>query len=69
VEDIKTRRLEWAGPIMSMEDERIKKDGKCHNTRHVRKPKTRWEEAILREILECENGRDEQKTERNGGVL
>jgi hypothetical protein len=35
----------------------------------VRKPRTRWEDAILREILEYEDGRDEQKTERNGGVL
>jgi hypothetical protein len=43
--------------------------GKCHNTRQVGKPRTRWEDVILREISEYEDGRDEQKTGRTGGVL
>ena len=41
VDDIKIRRLGWAGHIVRMEDERISKkvlNGKFHNTRPVGKP-------------------------------
>ncbi|GFG39577.1 hypothetical protein Cfor_01007, partial [Coptotermes formosanus] len=45
VEDIKIRRLGWAGHIIRMEDERIRKmvlNGRFHNTRPVRRPRARW---------------------------
>ena len=41
MDDIKIRRLGWAGHIVRMEDERISKkvlNGKFHNTRPVGKP-------------------------------
>ena len=45
MDNIKIRRLGWAGCIVRMEDERIPKkvpNGKFHNTRLVGKPQTRW---------------------------
>jgi uncharacterized Rossmann fold enzyme len=45
VEDIKIRRLEWAGHIIRMEEERIPKkkflNGNFHTTRPVGRPRTR----------------------------
>jgi len=44
VEDIKIRRLEWAGHIIRMEEERTPKkvlNGNFHTTRPVRRPRTR----------------------------
>jgi hypothetical protein len=49
VEDIKIRRLEWAGRIIGMEEERIpKKDlnGNFHTTRLVGRPRTRWADVV-----------------------
>jgi len=47
-------------------------NGKCHNTRQVGKPGIRLEDVVLRDttqILEYEDGGDERKTEKNGGVF
>jgi len=47
-------------------------NGKCHNTRKVGKPGIRWEDVVLRDttqILEYEDGGDEQKAEKNGGAF
>jgi hypothetical protein len=44
VEDIKIRRLEWAGHVIIMEEGRIPKkvlNGKFHNTRPVGRPRIR----------------------------
>jgi hypothetical protein len=51
MDDIKIRRLGWAGRIVRMEDERIPKkilNGKFHNKRLVVKPQTRWQDVIQR---------------------
>ena len=52
VGDIKIRRLEWAGHIIRMEDERIPKNvhnGKFHNTRPAGKPRKRWEDVVRKD--------------------
>jgi hypothetical protein len=53
-----------------LEGKRIPKkilNGKCHNRRPVGKPRTRWEDVLkdTSQILEYEDGGDEQKTEKN----
>jgi len=55
VEDIKIRRLEWAGHIIGMEEERIPKEGlngNFHTTRPVGRPRTRWVDAVQRDALQ-----------------
>jgi hypothetical protein len=55
VEDIKIRRLEWAGHIMRMEEERIPKkvlNGNFHTTRPVGRPRTRWADMVQRDTLQ-----------------
>jgi hypothetical protein len=55
VENIKIRRLEWAGHIIRMEQERIPKkvlNGKFHTTRPVRRPRNRWEDVVQRGALQ-----------------
>jgi hypothetical protein len=55
VEDIKIRRLEWAGHIIRMEEERIPKkvlNGYLHTTRPVGRPRTRWEDVVQRDALQ-----------------
>jgi hypothetical protein len=55
VEDIKIRRLERAGHILRMEEERIPKKvltGHFHTTRPVRRPKTRWADVDQRGALQ-----------------
>jgi hypothetical protein len=45
VENIIIRRLEWAGHIIRMEEERIPKkvlNSNFHTTRPVGRPRTRW---------------------------
>jgi hypothetical protein len=45
VEDIKIKRLEWAGDIKWIEEERISKkvlNGNFHITRPVGRPRIRW---------------------------
>jgi hypothetical protein len=59
-----------------MEDRRVIKkvyfNGKFHNTRQVGKTRTRMRissEGTRHRSVEYENGEDEQKTKKNGGVV
>jgi hypothetical protein len=55
VEDIKIRRLGWAGHIIRMEEERIPKrvlNGNFHTTRPVGRPRTRWADVVQRDALQ-----------------
>jgi hypothetical protein len=55
VEDIKIRRLEWAGHIIRMVEERIPKkvlNGNFHTTRPVGRPRTRWADVVRRDTLQ-----------------
>jgi hypothetical protein len=55
MEDIKIRRLVWAGHIIRMEDERIPEmvlNGRFHNTRPVGRPRARWADAVQRDSLQ-----------------
>ena len=50
MEDIKIRRLEWAGHIIRIEEERIPKkvlNGNFHTTRPV--GRTRWADVVQRD--------------------
>ena len=52
VEDIKFRRLGWAGHIIRMEEQRIPKrvlHGNFHITRPVGRPRTRWADVVQRD--------------------
>ena len=55
MEDIKIRRLEWAGRIIRMEEERIPKKaikGNFHATRPVGRPRTRCADMVQRDALQ-----------------
>jgi hypothetical protein len=55
VDNIKIRRLEWAGHIIRMEEERITKkvlNGNFHTTRSVGRPRTRWADVVQRDALQ-----------------
>jgi len=55
VEDIKIRRLVWAGLIIKMEEERIPKkvlSGNFYTTRPVGRPRTRWADVVQRDALQ-----------------
>jgi hypothetical protein len=55
VEDIKIRRLELAGHIMRMEEERILKkvlNGNFHTTRPLGRPRTRRADVVGRDALQ-----------------
>ena len=55
VEDIKIRRLEWAGHIIRMEKERIPKkvlNGNFHTTRPVGRPRNRRADVVQRDALQ-----------------
>jgi hypothetical protein len=55
VDDIKIRRLGWAGNIIKMEEERIPKrvlHGNFHTTRPVGRPRTRWADVVQRDALQ-----------------
>jgi hypothetical protein len=55
VEDIKIRRLEWAGRIIRMEEERIPKkvlNENFHTTRPVGRPRSRWADVVHRDTLQ-----------------
>jgi hypothetical protein len=75
VEDIKTRRLEWAGTIIRMEDERIQKrvlNGNFHTTMPVGRPRTRWADVVQRDALQLlgiRGGGVKLQIGMNGGVL
>jgi hypothetical protein len=67
VEDIKTRRLEWAGHIIRMEKERIQKkkvlNGNFHTTSPMGRPRTRWADVVQRDALQTAgNKRMEEKS-------
>jgi hypothetical protein len=52
VEDIKIRRLGWAGRIVRLEEERIPKrvlNGDFHTTRPMGRPRTRWVDVVQRD--------------------
>jgi hypothetical protein len=54
VDDIKIRRLGWAGHIIGMEEERIPKqvlNGNFHTTRPVGRPRTRWADVVQGDAL------------------
>jgi hypothetical protein len=54
VEDIKIRRLGWAGHTIRMKEERIPKkvlNRNFHTTRPVGKPRTRWADVVQRDEL------------------
>ena len=56
MEDIKIRRLEWAGHIIRMEEERIPQkkvlNVNFHTTRTVRRPRNRWADVFQRDALQ-----------------
>jgi len=55
VEDIKFRRLGWAGHIIRMEEQRIPKRGlnrNFHTARPVGRPRTRWVDMVQRDARE-----------------
>jgi len=55
VEDIKIRRLGWAGHIIRREKERIPKmvfNRNFHITRPVGRPRTRWADVVQRDVLQ-----------------
>ena len=52
VQDIKFRRLGYAGHIIRMEEQRIPKrvlNGKFHTARPVGRPRTRWADVVQRD--------------------
>jgi len=55
LEDTKIRRLEWAGHIIRMEEERIPKNvlnGNFHTTRPVGRPRTKWADVVQRDAVQ-----------------
>jgi hypothetical protein len=55
VDDIKIRRLGWAGHIIRMEEESIPNrvlNGNFHITRPVGRPRTRWTDVVQRDVLQ-----------------
>jgi len=55
VDDIKVRRLGWAGLIVRVEEKRISKkvlSGEFYNTYSMGKPRTRWEDIVQRDVLQ-----------------
>jgi hypothetical protein len=55
VEDIKIRRLGWAGHIKRMEEERIPKkvlNGNFYTTRPVERPRNIWADMVQRDVLQ-----------------
>jgi hypothetical protein len=55
VEDFKIRRLEWAGHIIEMKEERIPKkvlNGNFHTTRPVGRPRNRRAYVVQKDALQ-----------------
>jgi hypothetical protein len=55
MKNINIRRLELAGHIKRMEEERIPKkvlNGNFHTTRPVGRPRTRWADVVQRDALQ-----------------
>jgi hypothetical protein len=54
VEDIKIKRLGWAGHVIRMEEKSIQKkvlNGTFYNTRPVGRPRTIWADVVQRDAL------------------
>ena len=69
VEDIKSRRLGWAGHIIRMEKERIPKkilNGNFFTTRPVGRPRTRWADVVQRDALQLLGIRGRSRRAENG---
>jgi hypothetical protein len=69
VEDIKIRRLGWAGHIIRMEEERNQKkilNGTFYNTRPAGRQRTRWEDMVQRDALQLLGMRRWRRRARNG---
>jgi hypothetical protein len=69
VEDIKIRRLGWAGHIIRMEEERIPKkvlNGNFLTTRSVGRPRTRWADVVQRYGLQLLGIRGWRRRAENG---
>jgi hypothetical protein len=69
VEDIKIRRLEWAGDIIRMEEERITKkvlNGNFHTTRTVGRPRTRRTDVVETNALQLLGMRGWRRRGANG---
>jgi hypothetical protein len=55
VEDIKIRRMEWAGHVIRMKEKRIPRkvlNGNFHTKRPVGRPRTRWANVVQRDALQ-----------------
>jgi hypothetical protein len=68
VEDIKIKRLGWAGHIIRMEEGRIPKkvlNRKFHNTRPVGRPRIRWEDAVQKDALQILGTREWRRRAEN----
>jgi hypothetical protein len=68
VEDIKIRRLEWAGHIITMEEERVPKmvlNGNFHTTRPVGRPRTRWADVVQRDAFQLLGTRGRRRRAAN----
>jgi hypothetical protein len=55
VEDIKIRKLDWAGHIIKKKKKRIPKkvlNGNFHTKRPVGRPRTRWADVVQRDALQ-----------------
>jgi hypothetical protein len=68
VEDIKIRRLGWAGHIIRMEEERIPKKVlyvNFHTTRSVGRPRTRCADVVWRDALQLLGIRGWRRSAKN----
>jgi hypothetical protein len=71
MKDIKIRRIEWAGHIVRMEEERVPKkvlNGNFHTTRPVGKPRTRWGDVVQRDPLQLLGIREWRRRAANRDV-
>ena len=68
VEDIKIRRVGWAGHIIRMEEERIPKvlNGNFYTSRPVGRPRTRWADVVQRDALQLLGIRGWRRRAENG---
>jgi hypothetical protein len=68
MQDIKIRRLEWAGHIIRVEEERVLKkvlNGNFDTTRPMRRPRTRWADVVQRGTLQLLGTRGWRKRAAN----
>jgi hypothetical protein len=67
VEDIKIRRLGWAGQIIRMEDPKKGVKWNLLNTRAVGRPRTRWADMVQRDALQLLGVRGWRRRASNRG--